>query len=498
MKRLKKATVLVLIAALCLPALAGCGDTVIGPAPAAQATAAPGSEIAPGGVTAITLNGASAMITGGGASVDGGTVKIASPGEYTISGALDGRIVVNTGEVKGDVTLRLAGAEIRCADGPALLVEQVKNCRLVLEEGSFNRLVSGAEDAAPTQAQDGAVIFSEDDLDIQGGGELEVQGWINNGITCKDDLDILGGVITVVAVHNGVKGSESVEITDGELRVTAGNDGMKSSSAKKEGKGFVTVSGGFVEITAGGDGIAAETALTVSGGELHITTRGARGDASSKGMKAKTELTLSDCRIALNTADHALHCTGDLRVLGGAEIRVESCAGKGLAAHGTLEIADGTIDVTSENDGLDSERAVNISGGEISIFTKGDGIKAGSHGSAEGTFTLSGGAVTVSAFGEVFDAKGSAAVTGGKLIGVGTAKSPKGFSGANSQRYLLFRSFAGAAGSAAQLSSDASGELIGTIEGRCGYTYAVYTAPGLEEGSYHLSYGTIQAAAKAK
>ena len=496
MKHLKKATIVLLILALAALPLAGCGDAVIGPAPAAQQTAAPRQEIAPGGVTTIRFNGPSATITGGGASVDGNTVKIASPGEYLLEGALDGRLVVNTGEVKGDVTLRFRGAEIRCADGAALLIEQVKNCRLVLEEGSSNRLVSGTEGTVPAEKQDGAALFSEDDLDISGEGELEIEGLLNNGITCKDDLDILGGLITVSAVNNGVKGSESVEISGGELRVTAGNDGVKSTSAKKEGKGFVTVSGGLVEITAGGDGIAAESKLTVSGGEIRVRTLGAREGASSKGLKAKTELLVSDGKLALDTADHALHSAADLRVLGG-EIRIGSCAGKGLVAHGVLDVSGGTLDVNADNDGLAAEGAVNIAGGRISVFSKDNGIKAGGRGNTTALFTLSDGIVTVSAYGDVFDAPGGATVSGGRLIGVGTAKSPQGFSSASTQRSLLFPGFAGAANSAAQLTYDATGELVGTIEGRCGYSYAVYTAPGLESGAYHLTRGTISSAAGA-
>ena len=489
MRKRRKLTAVCLALALCLLPLAGCGDAVIGPAPGAAPQGQ--TAIPAGGVTAIILSGESASVRGGGAAVDGDTIRINSPGEYTVEGALDnGRIVVNTGEVKGEVTLRLRGAEIRCADGPAITVEQVKNFYLVLEDGSFNRLVSGSEDVVVAEKQEGAVLFSEDDLDILGDGELEILGYLNNGITCKDDLDIWGGKLLIRAANNGVKGSESVEITGVEIRIEAGNDGVKATSAKKEGKGFVTISGGLLEITAGGDGIAAESALEISGGDMRITTSGA-SETSSKGLKAKTAMLISGGRLQLDTADHALHSAADLRVTGG-EIRLQS-AGKGLAAHGVLDIAEGKLDIVSENDGLDAELGVNISGGQVSIFSKQDGIHAGG---ASGSFTLSGGEVSINAFEEVFDAKGPAAVTGGRLAGVGTAASPRRFSSGSTQPSLLFL-FAGGENSAAQITADASGELIATIESRCGYTYAVYTAPELAPGAYHLTRGTLSAAASA-
>jgi len=254
---MKKGLVILLVCALCFASLAGCGDIEIGSVPAPAPSSAPaaadaspaGNGIAEGGVSVITLTGDGAEVAGGGVSVSGSVVTIASPGEYSVSGHLDnGCIVVNTGEVKGDVRLTLANASVTCLDGAAICAEQVKNLDLVLEDGTENRLVSGTEGVEPVAKVDGAAIFSEDDLDILGGGSLAVFGYLNNGITCKDDLDIQDGTITVTAVNNGVKGSESVEIYGGSVTIRAGNDGLKATSAKKEGKGFVSIEGGSLDI----------------------------------------------------------------------------------------------------------------------------------------------------------------------------------------------------------------------------------------------------------
>ena len=348
---MKKLTVIILCLALCLGALAGCGDAVIGPAPTATpASGTPADTIdsvpddGPKGAE-IMLEGSGASIRGSGVSASGSTVTIASPGSYTVSGTLDdGCIVVNTGEVKGDVTLTLRGASITCLSGAAIHVIEAKNFDLVLEDGTQNRLVSGSPDAAVTGKQDGAALFCEDDLDILGSGSLEVYGYLNNGITCKDDLDIKDGTLSVTAVNNGVKGSESVEIFGGSLSVIAGNDGVKTSSAKKEGKGFVTVEGGTVTITAQGDGISAETALTVSGGEIRVKTTGDRTAGSCKALKAKTVLTVSGGTAELDSEDHALHSAGDM-LLSGGTLAIVSRAGKGVSAHGTLELGGSALDV---------------------------------------------------------------------------------------------------------------------------------------------------------
>ena len=502
---MKKLSILLRCLALCLGALSGCSDIVIDPSPTAGASAAaatlppdaidPAPDDSPKGAE-ITLEGTGARIHGGGVSASGGVVTISSPGSYSVKGTLsDGCIIVDTGEVKGDVTLTLRGADITCLSGPAIHVIEAKNFDLVLENGTENRLVSGSADSIPDEKQNGAALFCEDDLDILGTGSLEIFGYLNNGITCKDDLDIKDGTISVTAVNNGVKGSESVEIFAGSLTVRAGNDGVKATSAKKEGKGFVSISGGTIEISALGDGISAESELTVSGGEIRITTTGEKNERSCKAIKAKTLLTISGGTLVLACEDHALHSAGDM-LLSGGTLSIVSHAGKGVSAHGALELSGSILDIEAGSDGIEAEESITVSGGEIRLLAGADGLKAGSKtGSGAGTLTIEGGSVTLSAYGDPFDAKGGAVISDGVFIGVGSPKTARGFSAESTQRSLLF-ALGGAKDTAAEVKT-ASGESVGTIEARCGYTCAIFSVPGLTSGSYTLSLGTLSASAEA-
>ena len=499
---MKKLTVIILLCALCLCVLTGCGDAVIGPAPtAAQTQSTPNSVLVidqadsgPKGAE-ITLKGNSASVEGSGVSVSGSTVTIASPGSYSVAGTLDdGCIIVDTGEVKGDVTLTLKGAEITCLSGPAIHVIEAKNFDLVLEDGTLNRLVSGSEESVSEVKQNGAALFCEDDLDILGTGSLEIWGYINNGITCKDDLDIKDGTIAVTAVYNGIKGSESVEIYGGSISVKAGNDGVKTSSAKKEGKGFILIEGGMLDVTADGDGIAAETELTINGGEISVMTSGEKPDGSCKALKAKTLLTIGGGTLKLDSEDHALHCAGDM-LLSGGTLTVSSRGGKGISAHGTLELAGSAIKVTAADDGIETLGSLIVSDGEIDVLAGEDGLKAGDKSTGTGTIEISGGTLTVSAYGDPVDAKGGAVITGGSFAGVGSANTAKGFAGNSTQRSLLFR-FSGGEGTSAQVVSEHD-EVIGTIPARCGYTYALFSSSALNTGVYRLVDGTLYAEAIA-
>ena len=103
------------------------------------------------------------------------------------------------------------------------------------------------------------------------------------------------------------------------------------------------------------------------------------------------------------------------------------------------------------------------------------------------------GSVTLSARADPIDAKGGAVITSGSFSGVGTPKTPKGFSSDSSQRSLLF-AFNGAGDTAAEVRT-ADGTVVGAIEARCGYTTAVFSSSDLEAGTYTLELGTLIASA---
>ena len=154
------------------------------------------------------------------------------------------------------------------------------------------------------------------------------------------------------------------------------------------------------------------------------------------------------------------------------------------------------LDIEAADDGIEAEESITISGGEIRLLAGADGLKAGSKsGTGAGTLTIEGGSVTISAHGDPFDAKGGAVISDGSFIGVGSPKTPKGFSSESTQRSLLFV-FSGAKDTAAEVKTS-SGESVGTIESRCGYTCAIFSCPGLTAGSYTLSLGTLSASAEA-
>ena len=489
-----KKTVLYLLMIALLISLSGCfGQTPSGsPAESAAPAAETAAPEAPGGAE-ITLKGDSADTRAKGVAVSGRVVTISKPGEYVLRGSLnDGRIIVNTAGQAGDVILTLDGVELSCLSDSAIYVAQADEVDLVLAAGSRNVVVSGteADAAAHNEQSNGAAIFAEDDLDIKGEGSLEIVGYINNGVTCKDDLCVKGGQITVSATNNGLRGSESVQISGGTVSVTAGNDGVKATSAAKEGKGFVEISGGSLTVRCPGDAISAETELRVLDGSVDAATTGGDAFTSSKGLKARTALTVSGGEIKVESFDHCLRSAGTMMITGGSITGV-STDGKGLSAEGELLIAGGALDLSVMTDGVFSEVSLTVQGGEIKVAAGADGLKAGSKVTGfetpVGAMSIEGGEIRVSAAEDALDAKASLKVSSGSILATGTSKRLKSFDADSAQPFLAW-SFSGAKSNTVSVSAD-SAELM-SLQAAYGYNTVLFSSPELSAGrTYTVSNG---------
>lgn len=475
-----------LIAFSLLFALSGCTDKE------AAAATAQSAETPAQDAGVIDLMGSSIGATTEAVSINGTTATIIAGGEYTLRGTLDnGQIVVNAAEEGARVILHLDGVTMSNATEPCIWVQQCDKLKLVLDEGSENVLTSGTEGELVDAAKDanGGVIFSEDDLDFEGSGKLELRGFINNGVTCKDDLAVQGGEITVLAANNGLRGSESVEIEAGKLHITALGDGIKSTSAKKQNKGYVSLSGGEITISCGGDGIAAKTQLLISGGSVNISTTGSPDVGSAKGLKGQTGVMISGGSVTLDTTDHCVRSGADMEISGGS-FSLRSTMGRGFSAKGLMHFGgEPQITVDAIEDGLYSEREIAIEGGSFSIAAGEDGIHAGQSGSGEGIVTLSGGDILISAYQDGIDAKVAFKLNGGNLLSVGkskTIKLPSEQSGQSSITCAL-----GGHSGSQLLITDMNGATLGEMNAVYPFTSVLFSRAGLGRCQFSCDGATV-------
>ncbi|MBQ3000376.1 MAG: carbohydrate-binding domain-containing protein [Oscillospiraceae bacterium] len=445
----------------------------------------------------------------GGEQLKAGT-QITRAGTYRISGNYSGTVVIDAGDNK--VQLILDNANITAADGPAIYVKAADKVFLTLV--GENILQDGKTYASGYTADnvDGA-IFSRGDLAINGTGTLTVQAGYKHGIVSKDDLVITGGNILVEAPNVALSGKDCVKITSCVLNLTAGTDGIRSDNEEDASRGYVYIKDGMVTVTSDTDGIQAHTALKCDAPIVNITT------TSGKGMKAGSDIliaggsyhiqsqddcvhsnntiVISDGTLSLTSGDDGIHADTDLAVSGGDITITKSYEGMEASK---LLISGGKMDITASDDGLNaaggndgssmggrpgqgffssSTGEISIGGGYLVINASGDGIDA------NGPITLSGGTVLVSGptsgMNGAFDCDGTATVTGGYLIALGSNGMAQGFSAAENQGAALF-SFSTQQGGTSFAVCDAQGNVVIAFTAEKTYASAAITAPGLQQG----------------
>lgn len=214
-----------------------------------------------------------------GVSISGNIITITKEGTYVLSGALsEGQIVVDTDSAK--VQLVLDNADITCASSAAIYVKNADKAFITLAEGSENILMNTAEYEAIDDNNIDAVIFSKDDLTLNGKGTLTINSEYGHGIVSKDDLKLVGGTCNITAKNHALSGKDSVRIAAGTYNLTSGKDGIHSENADDDEKGFVYIASGDFTIESTGDGIDASYVVQIDDGDFDITAGGGAENAT--------------------------------------------------------------------------------------------------------------------------------------------------------------------------------------------------------------------------
>ena len=303
---------------------------------------------------------------GNGIEIDGNQIKITSGGDFTLTGTLaDGNITIST---KEKVKLRLAGSKITSSENPCIFVEEADKAYITLTDGTENYLIAENSD-------DGA-IYSKENLEIKGGGSLDVESKAGHGIKASDNLNIENGIITINATSDGIHINDTFKMTGGTINITAINDGIDCES-------IVNISDGTINIETNGTPIETTQTTQESTQETQRRPMWEAGEAdvefekSTKGINAKWMMVISGGEINVNSASHAIHCQDELEITGG-KFTLSSKYDKGISAHGNLTISnsDTVIDVIKSTEGIESKNVMTINDGVISVVSTDDALNA--------------------------------------------------------------------------------------------------------------------------
>lgn len=365
----------------------------------------------------IQLNGTSATSDSNSVNISGTTITISEEAVYVISGTLDDGMIIIDADDSDKIQLVLDNASITSSTSAALYVFEADKVFVTLVDGTTNTLANGGSFTAIDETNIDAAVFSKQDLTFNGSGSLSVTSPAGHGIVCKDDLVFTGGTYTITSASHGLDANDSIRITDDvEITADAGKDGLHCENNDDTSLGFIYISNGTLTIEAEGDGISAGSYLTIAGGNFSITAGGgsengtkessdswggfrggqrpqdSRSNTSSteteesstsmKGIKAKGDFVITDGTFSINSADDSIHSNASITINGGT---FEMASGDdGVHADDTLTITTCIIHISESYEGLEALHVV-IEGGTIQLVADDDGINAAGGTDASGT-----------------------------------------------------------------------------------------------------------------
>lgn len=359
-----------------------------------------------------------------------GDTTVTQGGTYLIKGE-KGSVTVNA--PKETVTLILDNVSLSCEDGCPLYVYKSEKTFIYLPENTESTLTDGSEYSytrefySSADSEPNACIYSKSDVIIYGSGTLNVTGNAKNGITVKDSLAVYGSTLNVNSSNHGITGKESLILSGCTVNTVSVGDGLRSTEDSDTSLGFIACADVNADLTCGEDSVQAETLCYIKSGNVQaVTGNGCTGnieeDQSAKGIKAGTELIIEDGTFNLNCCDDALHSNGNVSVLGG--IFNISTGDDGIHGDENVSVSGGEINIITSYEGIEG-KTVSVSGGNIKIKSSDDGINAsdGSDGfkvASSCKISISGGKIFIDANGDGIDSNGSIDISGGEIYVEGT------------------------------------------------------------------------------
>lgn len=423
----------------------------------------------------ILLEGDTITSNSNAATVSGRTVTITDEGTYILSGNLnDGMIIVNADKTD-KIQLVFNNVSIHSETSAPVYILNADKAFITLARDSSNTLSNGGTFNALDGNNIDGVIFSKEDLTLNGSGTLTIYSPAGHGIVSKDELRLTSGIFRITAASHGIEGKDNICIANAEIDITAGKDGIHSENTDDTSLGFIYIQSGTFNITSEGDGISASAYMQIDDGTFNIVSGGGSSNAqmktndfmggfmrrerpglgpaesdsgnantgtdagnatvSGKGIKAAGYLTVNGGRFTIDSADDAVHSNASIDINGGTfEI---STGDDGFHADESLTINSGTVNISKSYEGLEALH-VTVAGGDITIYADDDGINAaggkdqsgfgGIRGndrfgrpgpgsfSSDGSIVISGGNIYVNARGDGIDANGTLTITGGYTV----------------------------------------------------------------------------------
>ena len=291
---------------------------------------------------------------------DGEDITIDKAGDYVVSGSAgNATIYVEAGD-EDEVEITLDGVSITNDSTPCIYVKSADKVKINATGEENTLIVSGTFETDGDTKLD-AVIYSKDDLDIEGTGTLKISS-SDNAISCKDTLTVNSGTLNIDCKGSALEAKDEIKITDGTIKVESCNDGLHAKNSD-DNTGAILISGGTLDIKASDDAIHATTTIQIDGGNLTLD-----GAECIEG----TVITINDGNINITASDDGINAAAKsgsytpLFEMNGGNVTISMAAGDtdGVDSNGNITINGGTIDISGQST-FDYDGTATYNGGTI-------------------------------------------------------------------------------------------------------------------------------------
>ena len=296
---------------------------------------------------------------------DGQNIDITEAGTYVLSGEAQNMTITVDVNKEDKVQLVLDGVTIENEDFPAIYILSADKVFVTTTETENILMTTGT---FRTDEENGnntnAVIFSKDDLVLNGTGTLSI-GSSENGINAKDDLKVTGGTYQISALKHAIRANDNIYVNDGIFTIKAKKDALKSGDDDDISSGNIYIYDGTFDITAGSDGLQANVLAEIDGGSITVT--------SSEGIEG-TYVLINDGTVSINASDDGINAvqTSDQYPaaieINGGDITLVIGAGDtdALDSNGSITINGGNVNISAQSP-FDYDGAGSINGGTVIV-----------------------------------------------------------------------------------------------------------------------------------
>ncbi len=294
---------------------------------------------------------------------DNSNVSVTEEGIYYLTGTAENFTVTVEADDNAKIQIVLENADIKNENFPVIYVKSADKC--FITPLSENTLSVSGEFTADGDTNTDAVIYSKEDLVLNGTGTLTIDSPYGNGISAKDDFKAAGGTYNISCASDGIEVNDSISICGGEFNITSQKDAVHCENSDDNTLGSVFIENGTFNLNAASDGIQATTILRIDGGNFNISAaEGLEGtyiqindgniyiEAYDDGINAAYKSTAFDVMIEFNGGNTVI-------VMGAGDT-------DGIDANGSITVNGGTIDVTG-NSAFDCDGNAQYNGGTIIV-----------------------------------------------------------------------------------------------------------------------------------